>query len=272
MLPVSDPMVMFRFMSKDEVMQLLTEAYTNADIYRVRDIRNALLAEGPRNVWSDWHYEAARYAERYLGVLIRRAQTGPDAWITSRDLNIRSREVARDRDRWKPVTELVTWSDARYIYQLVDDVDDEQFEAAMNVCRAQNTFARGHLIIALDKEGPHWTRRRTDRPEILRRTRRVQVDGVMNTSINTLYGVFDGLDSVLTRSDFSVTDPELTLKWANELDEIIGRARKWRNVIRKVADDQKRAEQTHHLAGDDLPFSTARRTLEARKEQITDGS
>lgn len=218
-------------LGRQEALGEIERAVEDGRIYAVTQIRDQLTAMIPKGIHNTTEVELLRYAERALGILVRRGQTGPDRWITGNwSGNVGANPDAGMRSA---MDFFISVQERSAAFKMADDVTDEQFAAAIERCKANGSMARARIIEALEKKVPDWVVS-YDRPEVLRKRRLVDMDRVIEQSIGQLEAVFASLDSIITNKDmYSQISSADAARWANEVDLLVGKTRRFRDNIKK---------------------------------------
>lgn len=195
--------------------------------------RDDLEEHAPKRIYRGDLVECLRWADRTVGILVRRGQRGPDAWIASRGSNLTDKE--------NPFQKLVVaksffHGESNYQAQafVLADAPEIEFEQALERAKGEGNLSRTNVVKCLSDRVP--PSRASDRPEHLRKTRRVDVRRVLDESINTLKGVALGLE-VLDDSHWDNLElsPKEVQDYIVELNDLVGAIRSFRERVRNVS-------------------------------------
>lgn len=172
--------------------------------------------------------EIVRRSERELGLAIRRGQeAGEITQKGSRPNGVR----AHDRVRLgqlqhvqavspDPTLSLDAPSDflsnaqqRAEVYDMTDDVTDEQFDQAVEAAKAEGNLSRANVVRKVKGEKP----KQSERHELLRKTRHIDPTRVIRETVNTLDGLAIGVG--LLADDLSGVDLDEAVadQWATSL-------------------------------------------------------
>jgi hypothetical protein len=160
--------------------------------------------------------EIVRRAERCIGLAIRKGQS--EGTIAGKDAGpaVRVAKQSGDTTLLKPrpsdfASPHELSSNGAGIYQMTDDVTDEQFEDVIEEARAEGNLSRANVVRKIKGE----TKPKSDRHELLHRTRHIDPDRVVNEAVISLEGLVMGLDLVKGRA--AELDPDQIEDWAISL-------------------------------------------------------
>jgi hypothetical protein len=180
--------------------------------------------------------EMVRRAERGLGQAIRRGQeTGEVA--TNHEIRSYAGRVSQASQHNGDTAELVrkpspsdfskelhsTGSTAG-IYEFTDGVSDEQFEEAITQAKEEGNLSRANVV--RKATGKTLV---SDRPEVLRGTRRLDSNRIVEQTVRGAEPVGELLDLV----DFSALDPTHLEEWVSSLSGSIKRLRRLQSDLEK---------------------------------------
>lgn len=160
--------------------------------------------------------ELVRRAERCIGVGIRQGQDAGE--IRGRGSDARTdlpgHDVLVSPSVYATPSELAGGGSTPGIYDLTDDITDDEFEAAIEDARAEENLSRANLTRKLK---PHKAKPKPrDRDEFHHKTRRIDPARVIEETISTLEGLAMGL-ALIEASDYDALDAEQRLEWLNAL-------------------------------------------------------
>ena len=219
---------------KAEILQLLKRAEDLGDLYLAIAYRDDLQAALPnRRIFHGDLVECLRYAERVVGVLVRRGQSGPDAWIATRGSNLTNQGHATANVQTKVVAKTFFNEDslAQSQSMAMADVSEEEFDRAIERAKVEKNLSRTNVVKQLADKVPIEPMI-GGRPRHLRKTRHISVRQVLDTTIDTISGVFLSLEA-LDDEDWKELSKEESNKYLGEFNDLVGELRKFR---KKVAD------------------------------------
>lgn len=178
--------------------------------------------------------EMVRRAERGIGVAIRNGQEAGDI-ETLAEARVRAsrsrsgRQQTVDNGVLKPKASDFAKPDDLYqssggIYDLTDDVTDEQFDKALEDARKEDNLSRANVVRKVKNKQP----KPSDRPEVLRKTRRLDPNRVIRETVTALEGACLGV-ALLEAHHYDQLDPAESQQWAESLSSslrLLGRLRK----------------------------------------------
>ncbi len=179
--------------------------------------------------------EIVRRAERGIGAAIRHGQeTGTVA--TRREMQSYAGRVARHQHgdnglivKDKPSPSDLVGSDELHnsngILDMTDGVTDEQFEAALSEAKAEGNLSRANVVRKITGQ----TKRLSDRPEILRNTRRLDPNRIVEQTVR----MAEQPKSLMERIDYTALDPTKLEEWVSSLTESISDLRALRTELQK---------------------------------------
>jgi hypothetical protein len=222
---------------KETILGVLKAAEDQNRLSDAIRYRDELTAYTKRGIHLGDYVECLRWAERVVGVLVRRGQEGPDAWIASRGSNLVYRNetgqvIRTTSGKVNSLEFFRNHNERTEVFKMVDGISDQQFADALERAKAEGSMARQVVIYHLTDIPPD--RKGADRPEHLRKTRRVDVKRVIDESISTLHGVFMGLD-VLEKEHWDSLSWEDSHHYYNEVDQLVGNLRKFRERVGHVS-------------------------------------
>jgi hypothetical protein len=157
--------------------------------------------------------EMVRRAERGVGLAIRKGQA--DGQIRKPTDNLRQSEVAVGNFGVASPTDFATKHELTNthggIYDITDDVTDEQFDAAIEQAKAEENLSRANVI----RKARNQDRPTGDRHELLRGTRRPDANRIVEQTVISLEGLCIGLQLL----DHARLDPEKIPAWSSSLKQ-----------------------------------------------------
>lgn len=171
--------------------------------------------------------EMTRRAEFGLGKAIRKGQelgqirTAEDTHMVGSGPGV----AQGDSDKVSPLAfapKSVLNSSHGGIYDLVDGVTDEQFEGALAEASAEENPSRANVIRKIRGEAPV-----SSRPDVLRKTRRLDSNRIVEQTVLTVAGI----DSLFDQIAYSELDRALMPGWLESLTESIKALRALRTNI-----------------------------------------
>jgi len=180
--------------------------------------------------------EIVRRAERGIGVAIRRGQKS--GAILDRSSGRPAKSPVDNQSFPRPVTDFASYDDLTGndagIYDMTDDVSDEDFEDAIEEARAEKNLSRANVVRktqARKSPGPQVTRPEP-RPC---RPRREPLAGTLLNCVLQLQGTIERLDLELQDGlDESVT-PKMAGDWADDLTGVIRPLNRLRLLLKEKA-------------------------------------
>lgn len=168
--------------------------------------------------------ELVRRAERCIGLGIRAGQQ--DGSVNSHGSNL-NKHAGADRSPGyapRPVTDFATRGelhgdriDGTGIYDLTDDVTDDDFERALSQARDEGNMSRANIGRHANPAKAK-TKKPKDRDEYHRGTRRLDPARIIEETINSLEGLAIGL-SLLETADYAALDASKRLEWLEALNQ-----------------------------------------------------
>lgn len=166
--------------------------------------------------------EMVRRAERGIGVAIRRGQEAGEIRRQGQGRG-HTQQLPRPTD-FASHDELM--ANQAGIYNLTDAVTDEQFDEAITEAKAEGNLSRANVVRKVKKTEPP----RGDRPDILRKTHRINPDRLISESIA---GAGLPPESVFAEVDFNDLDAARLEEWVSSLTHHIAALRSLRNRLTK---------------------------------------
>lgn len=190
----------------------------NGDLQDILYLRQRVEELHPRNASVPTPVlELARRLDWALGHLVRRGQSGPDAYIRSRGSNL-IQEVERGAAFISPTRFFQNSAERHDCFVLADQCSTRaEFELLLANAKQTGNISRAS-VVGLATQKP--TTSKANRPEVLRRTRHIDPYRVVESTINTLEGMNTGL-SALEPDDLRSIDPETAQIWAKSLSHSI---------------------------------------------------
>jgi hypothetical protein len=111
------------------------------------------------------------------------------------------------------------------------DVTEGKFARAMERAKAEGNMTRSNVIKTLQEDPPMPT---NARPKHLHKTRHLDVDKMIQTSIDTLHGVFLGIDA-LDEADWEALTPANARQYHIALNDLVGELRRFREKVGDVS-------------------------------------
>lgn len=173
--------------------------------------------------------ELERLSERDLGLAIRAGQERGEFHTeeSARRLGSQSSatpRVTHDLPAVHEAVNMASHSSLTPIYALAD-APVEQFEQALAEAKAEGNLSRRNVVRKLKGEsGP-----KTTRPEMLRGTRRLDSNRIVDGIVESLVGI----DSMFDQIDYSALDLERVVVWVSSLDESIRSLTTLKNRLKK---------------------------------------
>lgn len=173
--------------------------------------------------------EMVRRAERGVGLAIRKGQAEGTVENISeaRHRAVVQREINQGRADQTAIngliktrpTDLAADNDlsgnGAGIYHLTDGVDQEQFEQAITEAKAEGNLSRANVVRKVKGEHP----KPASRPEILRGTRRIDANRVIETTVLDASNLIS--PGLIAEIDFADLDRERLGEWVSSLSESI---------------------------------------------------
>lgn len=178
--------------------------------------------------------EIVRRAERGLGLAIRRGQdAGQIQTQGDNRFTVRQGDDLSYKQSPSQAAGVKHHSEVRSFYAIADGVSDDQFEDAISEAKAEQNLSRANVVrkvrakreaqetrdAAMSDEDTVESREpkvKPTRPEILRRTRRIQPERVIRETVFALEGLCIGI-GLLEHEDFAALDPQDVEEWSSSL-------------------------------------------------------
>lgn len=162
--------------------------------------------------------EIVRRSERALGLAIRKGQ--------EEGTIVKKGERGLPPGKTSPSDFFAGGSDTFAVYQMTDSASDDEFEQAIAEAKAEKNLTRANVVRKVKGEPAKST---SERPEILRRTRRIDANRVFQATVDQAAA----LSAAPELFDYSAVDADRIEEWVSSLSDSIRFLTTLKNRLKK---------------------------------------